>query len=107
MAELWYLGDAPPHRIAHLLPAGTLEVVIDLDDDQIRIHRDGRVARHGGAVVSGAYRSYFSTDTRMPGARIGVHFRPGGAWPFLGVPPGELADTHVDLAALWGARAVC
>jgi AraC-like DNA-binding protein len=35
-----------------------------------------------------------------------VHFRPGGAWAFLGVPPGELADTHVDLTMLWGQSAL-
>jgi AraC-like DNA-binding protein len=106
VAELWHFADAPPHRAARLLPAGTLELVFDLDDDQIRIQHGGCVRRYAGAVVSGAYRSYFATDTRMPTSRVGVHFRPGGAWMFLGVPPGELADTHVDLSALWGERGV-
>ena len=36
---------------------------------------------------------------------MGVHFKPGGAFPFLGLPAGELADTHVDLEALWGSFA--
>ncbi len=36
---------------------------------------------------------------------VGVHFRPGGALPFLGVPPGELADRHADLELLWGRSA--
>jgi AraC-like DNA-binding protein len=91
--------------VAHILPAGTLELIIELDDDQIRIHRGGRVTRHAGAVVSGAYRSYFATATRAQCTRLGVHFLPGRAGPFLGLPPGELADTHVDLSALWGERA--
>src|SRR5262245_64877685 len=33
---------------------------------------------------------------------LGVHFKPGGAFRFLGVPASELADIHVDLCALWG-----
>jgi len=33
-----------------------------------------------------------------------VHFRPGGAFPFLGLPAGELADAHLDLETLWGRR---
>jgi AraC-like DNA-binding protein len=36
---------------------------------------------------------------------IGVHFKPGGAFPFLGLPAGDLADTHVDLETLWGPAA--
>src|SRR5688500_11517 len=104
VAELWHFADAPPHRDARLLPARTLELLFDLADDQIRMQHGGCVRRYAGAVVSGAYRSYFATDTRMPTSRVGVHFRPGGAWMFLGVPPGELADTHVDLSALWGER---
>ena len=36
---------------------------------------------------------------------IGVHFKPGGAFPFLGLPADDLADTHVDLETLWGPLA--
>jgi transcriptional regulator GlxA family with amidase domain len=45
------------------------------------------------------------TDYAQHASIVGVHFRPGGAFPFLGVPAGELADTHVDLEALWGRPA--
>jgi len=34
-----------------------------------------------------------------------VVFRPGGGYPFLGVPLGNLADRIVPLRDLWGARA--
>ena len=37
---------------------------------------------------------------------MGVHFRPGGAFPFLGENPETLADRHVDLQTLWGSDAV-
>ncbi len=36
---------------------------------------------------------------------MGVHFKPGGAFPFLGMPADALVDGHVDLEDLWGARA--
>ncbi|HWH61401.1 MAG TPA: helix-turn-helix domain-containing protein [Terriglobales bacterium] len=36
---------------------------------------------------------------------MGVHFKPGGAFPFLRPPADELRDTHIDLEAIWG-RAV-
>jgi len=106
VAELWCFADAPPHAAERILPTGALELVINLDEDELRIYRGPTVRRYAGALVSGAYRSHFGIDTREHASIIGVHFRPGGAWPFLGVPPGALADTHVELAALWGPRAV-
>jgi AraC-like DNA-binding protein len=44
-------------------------------------------------------------DTSALTSVLGVHFRPGGAFPFLGVPAGTLRDAHVPLDALWGRRA--
>ena len=53
-----------------------------------------------GAVVSGASGRGFAPAEET--FIIGVHFKPGGAFPFLGLPAGDLADTHVDLETLWG-----
>ena len=36
---------------------------------------------------------------------MGVRFKPGGAFPFLDLPAGELHNTHVPLEELWGSRA--
>lgn len=56
--------------------------------------------------MSGAYRGFFVIDTLEHASIIGVHFRPGGAYPFVGMPADELADAHVDLETLWGRSAV-
>jgi AraC-like DNA-binding protein len=106
--SLWSLSDAPPHARERILPSGTLELVINLHEDQFRIYdvdaqRPPR--RYRGAIVSGAYRGAFVIDTEEHASVIGVHFAPGGALPFLGAPPGELADTHVDLETLWPRQA--
>lgn len=106
--HLWCLNDAPRHQLERVLPAGTLELVINLDRDEFRIHeRDHpqRFQRFEGAIVSGAYSRYFVIDTREHAAIMGVHFRPGRALPFLGLPPGVLADSHVELSQLWGVSA--
>lgn len=34
-----------------------------------------------------------------------MHFRPGGAFPFLGFAADKFADTHIDLSDVWGAAA--
>lgn len=104
---LWLIRDVPRHSLERIVPSGTLELVINLEDDEVRICDDeGRVARQlDGAVVSGVYRRYFVIDTRAHAAMIGAHFRPGCAAAVLGIPPGELADLHVELVDLWSAEA--
>jgi AraC-like DNA-binding protein len=102
---LWLLNDAPAHARERIVPSGTFELVINLRNDEIRIHdalRPDRFSRHSGAVVSGTYGGFFVIDPRQHESMLGVHFRPGGAYPFLGVPAGDLADAHVDLQTLWG-----
>jgi AraC-like DNA-binding protein len=105
---LWALRDAPAHSTERIVPSGTLEMVVNLHEHALRIYdrETHSWRRYSGAVVSGAYRRFFTIDARDHASIVGVHFKPGGAWPFLGVPPGELADRHVDLETLWGHSAI-
>jgi len=94
--------------VVNISGSGTIELVINLRDDEIRIYdpsRPDRCRRYSGTVVSGPYRRFFVIDPLQHASIMGVHFRPGGAVPFLGVPASELADAHVDLEALWGSTA--
>jgi len=108
VGRLWSLSDAPRHEKERIVPSGTIELVINLHENELRVYDPlGDVCtRHSGAVVSGAYRQSFVIDTREHAAIIGIHFKPGGAFPFLGADVGELADMHVDLEALWGRPAI-
>jgi AraC-like DNA-binding protein len=104
---LWCLRDAPAHTTERIVPSGTLELVVNLCEDELPIYASGGArVRYSGAVVSGAYQRSFAIDTRAHASIVGVHFRPGGAGAVLGVPPGELADRHVDLDGLWGRPAI-
>ncbi len=107
--RFWLCSDTPAHSRERILPSGTIELVINLRDDEIRIYdpsHPDRSRRYSGAVVSGPYRGFFVIDPLQHASIIGVHFRPGGAVPFLGVPASELADAHVDLETLWGPTVV-
>jgi AraC-like DNA-binding protein len=104
--QFWFHSDAPVHTRARILPRGTLELVVNLRDDEIRIFdplQTDEPRRFTGAVVSGAYSRYL--DLQVHESVLGIHFRPGGAASFLGVPAGELANSHVDLESLWGPAA--
>jgi AraC-like DNA-binding protein len=98
-----YEGYEPEPKTERILPTGTLELVINLRQNELRFHdaeHPENSSRFTGAVVSGAHGRSFEPSSEA--FIIGVHFKPGGAFPFLGLPAGELADTHVDLELLWG-----
>jgi len=101
-----YEGYEPEQRTERILPTGTLELVINLRQNELQFYDAERpeiCSRFSGAIISGAYgRSFEPTAEAFI---IGVHFKPGGAFPFLGLPAGDLADTHVDLESLWGPSA--
>src|SRR5262245_46113056 len=106
--RFWLCSDAPPHQRERILPSGTIELVINLREDEIRIYdpsHPDRCARYSGAVVSGTYSRFFVIDPIQHASIMGVHFRPGGAVPVLGLPASELADRHIDLRTLWGPTA--
>ena len=101
-----YEGHEPEHKTGRILPTGTLELVINLRQNELRFYdaeRPENCSLLSGAVVSGASGRGFTPAEEA--FIIGVHFKPGGAFPFLGLPAGDLADTHVDLETLWGPSA--
>jgi AraC-like DNA-binding protein len=106
---LWYWdGPRQPHAYERLLPDGSMELVINLHEDEIRTYdtRDlSRYQRLEPAVLVGPHSEYFVLDTTQQVRVIGVHFRPGGAFPFLRLPADELHCQHVSLSDLWGGFA--
>ena len=103
-----YEGGGAAHKIDSILPTGTLELAINLRQNELSFYDASRAENRfclSGAVVSGAHAQSFAPGDEEEVVIIGVHFKPGGAFPFLGLPAGELADTHVDLDTLWGASA--
>jgi len=103
-----YEGDAPQHIKERRLPDGSMELVVNLHEDTIRVydrqHTD-RVQSFSGCVLSGAHSEFSVIDTATLVSTIGVHFKPGGAFPFLRMPATELSSQVIDLSALWGAEA--
>jgi hypothetical protein len=67
-----------------------MELVFRLDDD-------GRAA----SAVSGPRSEFAVLETSRPFSAIGVHFKPGGGFPFFGVPGTELHNGWVPLDSVW------
>ena len=106
---LWlYEGYTQPHAKERVLPTGEMQIVINLLEDRTCIYdRDDtdRCQTFSGSVLSGAHSEYQVINTAMQASVIGVAFKPGGAFPFLRMPAGELRDTTVSLDTLVGRGA--
>jgi AraC-like DNA-binding protein len=61
--------------------------------------------RGTASTISGPRSACIELDTSQPFSACGVHFKPGGAFPFIAVPANELHNQAVTLDALWGPLA--
>ena len=89
---LWcWEGYEAVHQLEHCLPTGTTELVFSLNG--------------GAALVAGPASQFFTLATSAQIAVLGVHFKPGGAFPFFRCPAGDLKNQNINLADVWGAEA--
>ena len=90
----WYWWGHPvAFARERVLPMGTVELVIRLES--------GRTSHSG---IAGPRSSSLIIQRRASYRLLGIHFKPGGAFPFLGFPFGEIHNTWITLADLWGER---
>src|SRR5581483_10895761 len=107
VAFLWYYVDYyPTHAREFVLPAGTLELVINLENRPRKLFDRADLSHYESfrqGWVSGAQHEHLVIDALPASTMIGAHFRPGGAAAFLGVPCHEITGEVVELEAIWGA----
>lgn len=106
--NFWHCADVPFDPRVRIFPSGTVELVVNLCEDEVRIYdsaQPDRYLRFPGIVVSGTYAGALDIDPLQHASIMGVHFRPGGAFPFFGAAVAEVANSHVALEALWGRPA--
>ncbi|MFN8444439.1 MAG: AraC family transcriptional regulator [Caldilineaceae bacterium] len=56
------------------------------------------------ATFCGAHSAPFILETEKMRSHIGIAFKPGGAFPFVPLPAGELHNEVVPLDTLWGRQ---
>lgn len=92
-----------------VLPDGSMEMVINLEEDEIKVYdqkNHDRFKVFRGSLLSGPHSDFVVIDTACQRSAIGVNFKPGGAFPFFQLPADELHNEHVSLDTLWGTKAV-
>jgi AraC-like DNA-binding protein len=91
------------------LPTGNAQLVIDLSGAGLPVPASsppGSAPTLARALFNGADTRYLLDEGGYPVHYMGVDFTPGGAYPFVGPPAGELRDAHLPLETLWGRCAV-
>src|SRR6267142_5249070 len=105
--ELFWIseGNGFAHGKERVLPSRTMQLVVSLCGASF-MGPPGSCQGPRGAVISGPRSEPLTISSPGQVSLLGVHFKPGGAFPFLGLPAGELHNTHVSLETLWGRIAV-
>src|SRR6266478_4632461 len=94
VALFWYAeGHDAPYSKERFLPTGTVHFVIRLGS-----------ARASDSVISGPRSKSIIIERRSQDRLLGVHFRTGGAFPFLIFPLWDLHNLGINLADLWGEQ---
>ncbi|OBA74732.1 AraC family transcriptional regulator [Mycobacterium sp. 1554424.7] len=96
--------SGPSYR-SRALPRGAVTIVLDVGRrQQLDFYAaDGRTRlRVPPALVIGPHSGSYISDIAADEPVMAIHFRPGGAYPFLGIPLGELEDAGVGLDDIWG-----
>ena len=90
-----------------MLPNGAVHLVLRFDDPVTIFDGPGdAVGRTYRTLVGGLRDRFWQKNGPDGGASVGALVEPGHG-SILGLPPGELAGPHVDLADVWGADAHC
>lgn len=104
--KFWIINDERLEYSAKVFPDGIVQLVINLGSPYNVVAADGSSASFRTGSFSGERLELCSVTQPRSCHAIGVRFRPGGAYPFLGIPLSEFSEHVVDIELLWGASAI-
>ena len=102
--DLYYIDGRAPYPRLKVFPMPVSHLIFNLGDD-FRWHRSGQADRDAMCTEScwvGLWSQHYIVDWPANVRFFGVHFKPGGAYPFLQFPLSELHNQVVSLDLIWG-----
>lgn len=90
-----------------LLPMGTMELVINLNEDSIPLFDRQSRRQHGstnGTMLCGTHSENFIIRDAHEISVMGVHFKVAGGAAFFEMPAGELHNERISLDEVWKNR---
>jgi AraC-like DNA-binding protein len=95
----YYKNHTPDYSINRFLPDGNVEIVIDLTETPKFIYDDNSLVEIQACNklwISGIRNKYITIPSGRDSEMFVINFRKGMAYPFLGLPLGDLSDKVVD-----------
>lgn len=99
----YYEGYSAQHRMEKFLPDGSMDLLIDLTESPKKLfHNEEGTAytTYNKSWLSGMKTEFILIDASVT-SMIGVHFKPGGAWPFFNGPVAELNNSTIETDTFW------
>jgi AraC-like DNA-binding protein len=103
----YYIDGTTPYRREKVLPTGWLDLEVNLGD-AIQIYDASGSKSVATCVESwwvGVWSTYGTVEWPLNIQLVGIHFKPGGAYPFLNFPMSELHNQIIAADAIWGCFA--
>jgi AraC-like DNA-binding protein len=103
----YYIDGAMPYRREKVLPTGWLDLEVNFGG-AIQIYDTSGskpVATCIDSWWAGVWNTYGTVEWPQDIQLVGIHFKPGGAYPFLNFPLSELHNQIVPADAIWGGFA--
>jgi AraC-like DNA-binding protein len=103
----YYIDGQMPYRREKVLPTGWLDLEVNLGD-AIQIYDASGSKLIATCVESwwvGVWNTYGTVEWSPNIQLVGIHFKPGGAFPFLNFPLTELHNQIIPADAIWGGFA--
>ena len=104
----YYIDGSMPYRREKVLPTGWLDLEVNLGG-AIQIYDASGSKPIATCVESwwvGVWSTYGTVEWPLNIQLVGIHFKPGGAYPFLQFPLSELHNKIVSADVIWGGFAV-
>jgi AraC-like DNA-binding protein len=106
---MWYFDNyCPEFTTEKILPDGSIELIIDLTDTPKRLYDGDNLnsfCNYKNSWISGERTGFIVVEQSQRNTMIGIHFKPGGAYPFFSFPIAELNDSVVQLDLIFGSNA--
>ncbi|MFF0868958.1 helix-turn-helix domain-containing protein [Nonomuraea sp. NPDC003560] len=101
--DIYCLTGVPRHRLMNVPPMPSGHLFVNLGDPARLWDSDPSVppAVFADGWFMGMWTRRFRYEYPARVRLVGVHFKPWGMTPFVGVPAGELRDRWVPADALW------
>jgi AraC-like DNA-binding protein len=107
VSSIGYAELTPGPGLELGLPAGTVQLLVNLDRDSMRSYPvdGGPPVVVGGAAIQGPYDRPQLIDPADQRRIVWVAFRVGGSYPFVPADTAWFRSNLVDLDDVWGKRA--